>query len=219
MGAGLGPDPPLRVTARKRLPVRTGRETSGQRCPRTAHLGNAGAHQPTADDRHVLDEDFLRRGRGGGGGGHGAHELPGYESHGADGERSDRHKTWRRSNLHGAQETAATERQGAVAQAPKSPRALGVAVTSSTAGRSLVARFPHWPRPQGRRSNVQARRPGPIGLVRAAAGLWRSRGRELSHRRQARRGGAVSARVPAQASVYSEKLRAPCKGRSVVVPC
>ena len=83
VGAGLGPDTPLRVTAGQRLPVRTGRKASGHWCPRTAHLGYAGAHQPTADDRHVLDEDFLRWGRGGGGGGHGAHELPGYESHGA----------------------------------------------------------------------------------------------------------------------------------------
>lgn len=205
VGAGLGPDTPLRVTARQRLPVRTGRKASGHWCPRTAHLGNAGAHQPTADDRHVLDEDFLRRGRGGGGGGHGAHELPGYESHGAEGEGSNRHKTWRRSNLHRAQERAASRRQGAEAQAPRSPRALGVVVTSSTAGRGLAARFPHWPRPQGRRSNVRARRPSPVRLVRAAALLWKTRGPGLSHRRQARRGGVVSARAPAQGKRFLGK--------------
>ena len=146
---------------------------------------------------------------GTGGGGHGAHELPGYESHGADGEGSDRHKTWLSSNLHGAQETAATRSQGAEVQAPRSPRALGVSVTSSTAGRSLAARFPHWPRPQGRRSNVRARRPSPIGLVRAAAGVWRTRRPELSHRRQARRGGAVSARVPAQGKCFLGKATDP----------
>lgn len=49
-----------------------------------AHLGDAGAHQPPADNRHVLDDDFLRRGRGSGRGGHRAHELPGYESHAAE---------------------------------------------------------------------------------------------------------------------------------------
>lgn len=37
-----------------------GSKASRERCPRTAHLGDAGAHQPAADDRHVLDEDFLR---------------------------------------------------------------------------------------------------------------------------------------------------------------
>lgn len=49
---------------------------------RPAHLRDARAHQPTADDCHMLDQDLLGgRGRGGGGG-HAAHELPGHERHG-----------------------------------------------------------------------------------------------------------------------------------------
>lgn len=38
-----------------------------------------------------------------------------------EGEGSDRHKTWRRSNLHTAQERAPSRRQGAGAQAPARP--------------------------------------------------------------------------------------------------
>lgn len=39
-----------------------GQQRSGVRCLGAAHLGDAGAHQPTADDRHVFDDDLLRRG-------------------------------------------------------------------------------------------------------------------------------------------------------------
>lgn len=61
-------------------PLQTTSTTPGGARP--AHLRDAGAHQPAADDRHMLDQDLLggrrRRGRRGG---HGADELPGHERH------------------------------------------------------------------------------------------------------------------------------------------
>lgn len=48
---------------------------------RPAHLRDAGAHQPAADDCHMLDQDLLGSRRRRGRRGHGTHELPGHERH------------------------------------------------------------------------------------------------------------------------------------------
>jgi hypothetical protein len=100
-----------------------------RRALRAAHLRYAGAHQPAADDRHVLDDDFLRRGRGSGRGGHGAHELPGDESHIAattDRARRRRHER-----------TPPTKRTSAGGDTTASPPARSHVPVTSPGGRGL----------------------------------------------------------------------------------
>lgn len=89
---GAGGSPPAaraELTAAQRPPWRRRLPSPppGRAGPGRAHLGDAGAHEAAADDRHMFDDQLLGGRRGGGGGGGGAHEVAGGEGHGEGGRR------------------------------------------------------------------------------------------------------------------------------------
>lgn len=120
-----------------------------------AHLGYAGTHQPAADNRHVLDDDFLRRRRSSGRGGHRAHELPGYESHAADTKAAT--ATRPSEVLRGAGTRSELTSGGGGPRPPLRPARPRVPWRQRRRGWRLEVRPAHWPGPERDRVRTEER--------------------------------------------------------------